>query len=142
MSFLAHLFHKEDQKYGSIAVESSALWVISPKIRGKTFGRDPNVRRIIKGIFNLRSSLPKYVTTYDLDIIIRYVDSLPHDTFLLLELSGIWKGKEWESRRFMFEFYCISFWKGLPLVLRPSYQNGSKILSIVKPSVGRRWLRN
>ena len=59
------------------------------KIRGKNFGQDPNVCRIIKGIFNLRSSLPKYVTTYDLDIIVRYVDSLPHDTFLLLELSGI-----------------------------------------------------
>ena len=41
---------------------------------------------MIKGIFKLRPSLPKYVTTYDPYIILRYIDSLPHDKFLLLEL--------------------------------------------------------
>ena len=41
---------------------------------------------MIRGIFKLRPSFPKYVTTYDPDIILRYIDSLPHDRFLLLEL--------------------------------------------------------
>ena len=87
MSFLAHLFHKEDQKYGAIAVARSALSAILPEIEGKTFGQDPNVSRMIKGMFNLRPSLTKYVTTYDRDIIRRYKDSLTNDKFLLLELS-------------------------------------------------------
>ena len=38
MSFLAHLFHKEDPKYGAIAVSRSALSTILPKIGGKAFG--------------------------------------------------------------------------------------------------------
>ena len=87
MLFSAHLFHKEDQKYGAIAVARSALSAILPEIEGKTFGQDPNVSRMIKGMFNLRPSLTKYVTTYDRDIIRRYKDSLTNDKFLLLELS-------------------------------------------------------
>ena len=86
MPILVHLFHKEDQKYSVIALARSALSVILPKIGGKTFDQDSNVSRMIKGRFKLRPSLPKYVTTYDPDIILRYIDSLPHDKFLLLEL--------------------------------------------------------
>ena len=65
----------------------SALLAILPKIGRKRFGKDPNVNQMIKGIFKLRLSLLKYVTTYDPDIILRYIDSLTHDKFLLLELS-------------------------------------------------------
>ena len=83
---LAHLFHKEDQKYGAITVARSALSTILPKIRRKTFGQDLNVSRMIKGIFKLRPSLPKYITTYDPNIMLRYIDSLPHDNFLLMKL--------------------------------------------------------
>ena len=41
---------------------------------------------MIKGIFKLRPSLPKYITTYDPNIMLRYIDSLPHDNFLLMKL--------------------------------------------------------
>ena len=56
--------------------------------------------------------------------------------------SGIWKGERWELDRFMLVLYCISFWKLPPMMFYPSYQNGGKILSIEKPLVRRRWLRN
>ena len=55
---------------------------------------------------------------------------------------GIWKGEGWESRKFVLAFYCIFFWERLSLMFHPSYQNGGKILSIEKPPVGRRGLRN
>ena len=83
MPFLVYLFHKENQKYGAIEVERSALSAISPKVGLKTFAQGPNVSPMLKGIFRLRPSLPKYVTTYDLDIILGYIGSSPHDTFLL-----------------------------------------------------------
>ena len=51
-------------------------------------------------------------------------------------------GERWESRRFILVFYCIFFGKRSSLMFHPSYQNGGKILSIVKPPVGRGWLRN
>ena len=35
--------------------------------------------------------------------------------------SGIWKGEGWESRTFMFAFYCIFFWKSPLLLFHPSY---------------------
>ena len=41
---------------------------------------------MIKRYFKLRLSLPKYVNSYDSDIILRYLDSLPHSKFMLFEL--------------------------------------------------------
>ena len=41
---------------------------------------------MIQEIFKLRPSLPKYITTYDPDIILRYIDSLSYNKFLLLGL--------------------------------------------------------
>ena len=86
MLFLAHLFHKEGQKHGATAAARSPLSAILSKIGGKLFDQDPSVSQMIKVILKLRLSLPKYVITYDPDIILRYIDSLPHDKFLLLEL--------------------------------------------------------
>ena len=43
MSFLAHLFHNEDQKDGTTAVARSALSAILPRIRGKIFRQEPNI---------------------------------------------------------------------------------------------------
>ena len=86
MSFLSDLFHKEGRKYGVIAVARSALSTILPKKEGKTFGKDPDVSRMIKGVFKLRPSLPKYVSTYDPEVILRYITSLPPNKDLLLEM--------------------------------------------------------
>ena len=59
-----------------------------------------------------------------------------------LDIPGIWKGEGWVSRRFMFTFYWIFFWKWLPLMFHVSYQSGGKILSIENPPIRTRWLRN
>ena len=86
MSFLADLFYKENQKYGLIAVARSALSTILPRKEGKTFGKDETVSRMIRGIFKLRPSLPKYVSTYDPDVILRYISNLPSNRELMLEM--------------------------------------------------------
>ena len=41
---------------------------------------------MIKGIFKLGSKLPKYVVTYDLDIILHYMYSLPANNLLSMAL--------------------------------------------------------
>ena len=86
VSFFAHLFNKEGQKYGAMAVARSALSAILPTIGGKTFGQEPNVSQMRNFQGETITSQAKYVTAYDPDIILRYIDSLPHDTFLLSEL--------------------------------------------------------
>ena len=40
-------------------------------------GRILLVCRLLKGVFNLRPSLPRYTTTWDVSICLRYIKSLP-----------------------------------------------------------------
>ena len=71
MPFLFNMFYKEKGKYGTIAVTRFALSAILSEINGQTFGKVERVSRMIKGIFKLRPSLPKYIVTYDPDIILQ-----------------------------------------------------------------------
>ena len=41
---------------------------------------------MLKGIFKLRPTFPRYTVTYDSDIILSYIDSLPPNNILLLEM--------------------------------------------------------
>ena len=41
-----------------------SLSAILPTKDVRTFGTDPDVNRLVKGTFNLRPPLPKYVATY------------------------------------------------------------------------------
>ena len=77
MTFLSELFHNEKGNYGVIAVVRSALSAILPKQGNITFGKDTNVSRMLRGIFKLRPSLPKHAVTYDPNIMLKYMDSLP-----------------------------------------------------------------
>ena len=86
MSFLSNMFYEEKEKYETIAVAHSALSAILSKFNGQTFGKDECVSRMIKGIFKLRPSLPKYIVTYDPDIILQYMDSLPTNNLLSMGL--------------------------------------------------------
>ena len=86
MSFLSNMFYEEKEKYETIAVAHSALSAILSKFNGQTFGKDKCVSRMIKGIFKLRLSLPKYIVTYDPDIILQYMDSLPTNNLLSMGL--------------------------------------------------------
>ena len=85
MCFLAQLF-EQNHKHGVIAVAKSALSAVLYKRNGLSFGQDPNVSQMMKGIFKLRPTLPKYVVTYDPDIILNYINTLPDNSSLSLEL--------------------------------------------------------
>ena len=80
------MFHEEKGKYGTIAVAYSALSAILPKNNGQTFKKDERTSRMIKGIFKLYPSLPEYLVTYDLDIILLCIDSLPANNLLSIDL--------------------------------------------------------
>ena len=86
MSFLSNMFYEEKGKYGTTAVAFSALSAILPKTNGQTLGRDDRVSRMIKGTFKLHRSLPKYVVIYDPDIILQYMDSLPANNLISMDL--------------------------------------------------------
>ena len=57
-----------------------ALSTLLPRRNGTTFGKDPGVSRLLKGIFRLRPSLPKYTVTWDVSIVLSH--------FIALHRSG------------------------------------------------------
>ena len=86
MAFLSEFFHNDKGNYGVIAVARSVLSAILPKQGSVTFGKDSNVSRMLRGIFKLRTSLPKYVVTYEPNFVLTYMDSLPTNKGFTLEL--------------------------------------------------------
>ena len=86
MTFLSELFHNDKGNYGVIAVARLVLSAVLPKQDNVTFGKDSNVSRMLRGIFKLRPFLPKHIVTYDPNIVLKYMDSLPTNKDLSLEL--------------------------------------------------------
>ena len=86
MTFIATLFKEQNYKYGVLAVVRSALSAVLPKRDGKTFGQDELVSQMMKGIYRLRPSLPKYTVTYDPDKVLSYMKQIPTNDNLTLEI--------------------------------------------------------
>ena len=80
------MFHSDKGNYGVIAVARSTLSAILSKQDNVTFGKDSNVSHMLRGIFKLKLSLSKHVVTYDPNIVLKYMDSLPTNKDLSLEL--------------------------------------------------------
>ena len=85
IEFLVHLFKNLDEKYSSIAGARSMLSAVLPLRSGVTFGKDPSVSKVLKGIFRSRPKLPRRVVVYDPNVILQYMCSLPPNKGLLLE---------------------------------------------------------
>jgi len=88
IDFLVHLFSKENANYGVVAVARSDLSAILPKRDGKTFGTSEDVSRLLKGMFKLKPTLPRYTVIYDPDIILEYLGKLPDNEHLDLECNA------------------------------------------------------
>ena len=86
MVFIAKLFHEENYSYRVLAVVHSALFAILPKQKGKTFGKDEIVSQVMRGIFKLPPSLPKYTVNYDPDVILSCMNQLPKNEQLNLKM--------------------------------------------------------
>ena len=53
-----------------------------------SLGEHPLMKRCIKGVFEQRPSLPKYTFTWDVDVVLMYLENLyPHDKLTLKELT-------------------------------------------------------
>ena len=52
---------------------------------GVSFGKDPLVSRLIRGVFKCRPSLPKHTVIYDTNVVLEYIERLPHNNQLMLK---------------------------------------------------------
>ena len=76
VNFLAKLFTESTRKYSTINTARSALSCIMEPMHGLTFGKQPIVKRFMRGVFKLRPNLPRYLYTYDVNIVLKYLESL------------------------------------------------------------------
>jgi integrase len=86
LNFLASIF-KQGQSYSSINTARSALSSVIILPSHVSFGANPLVQRFMKGIFNQRPCLPRYTSTWDVNKVLLYLNSIPLENILLKDLS-------------------------------------------------------
>ena len=86
IEFLSDYFYNDNAGYSLMNTARSALSAVIPPFAGMTFGNQPIVRRLLKGVFKERPSLPKYTVTYDVEQVFQFIRNLPDINSLSLEL--------------------------------------------------------
>ena len=84
IDFLASLYEK-GLGYSAINTARSALSSVLDLPGGNTFGTHPLVTRFLKGVFELKPSLPRYTTIWDVGTVLRYLKTLHSTTALNLK---------------------------------------------------------
>ena len=80
--FLVHL-HSKGFNHSQISQARSAIGVISGI---ENLGKHPDIKRVMKGLFELKPIFPKYSCVWDVRILFNYFRSLPHQKQLPLNL--------------------------------------------------------
>ena len=75
IDFLATLFNS-GLGYSAINTARSALSSVLLLPNNTTFGSHPLVTRFLKGVFELKPSLPRYTTIWDVGTVLRYLSTL------------------------------------------------------------------
>ena len=76
IEFLTEYF-KTGVGYTSVNSARSALSSIIKPVCNVPFGKSPLVCRFLKGVFNIRPALPRYVTTWDVAKVFTFIKSKP-----------------------------------------------------------------
>ena len=84
VNFLAQLF-AEGYSYNSLNSYRSAISSVHEKVEGLNVGQHPLVTRLLKGAFNDRPHLPKYSSTWDVQVVLDHLHSLGKNETLSLK---------------------------------------------------------
>ena len=76
LAFLTYLY-KQGLGYSAINTARSALSSVITLGHKSTFGEHPLVTRFLKGIFELKPSLPRYSSVWDVGTVLKFLQSLP-----------------------------------------------------------------
>ena len=85
VNFLAHL-HTQGYQYRSLNSYTSAIASLHTPIDGVSIGQHPLVSRLLKVAFQTRPPLPRYTETWDVAVVLSYLDSQSVDENLSLKL--------------------------------------------------------
>ena len=83
--FLAELF-EEGHQSRSLNVFRSAISSVHDQVDGVVVGKHPVICRLLKGAFHAWPPLPRYTATWDVGIVLQYLESIGPTTSLSLKL--------------------------------------------------------
>ena len=86
LSFLSDLYYNGMQ-YRTINLYRSAISITHAPVDGCIIGSHPIISRFIKGIFQLRMPTPKYLVTWDVSVVLGYLQTLSLKNSLSLKQS-------------------------------------------------------
>ena len=84
-NFLAEL-HKEGYQSSSLNSFRSAISSAHDQEDGISIGKHPMICRVLKGAFNARPPLPRYTSTWSVETVLHYLESIGPSTSLSLKL--------------------------------------------------------
>ena len=87
VNFLGDLY-AQGYQYRSLNSYRSAISSVHDQVDGCPVGQHPLVSRVLKGVFNSRPPLPRYVGTWDIQVVLTFIEGLgPSRDLSLLDLS-------------------------------------------------------
>ena len=87
MVFLT-LFHKQGFSYSSINTAKSTLMTFVTVNNSSSWSSDQDLNRFLKGIYNSKPPMPRYSTTWDVNIILNFLANwMPLEDLTLKELT-------------------------------------------------------
>ncbi len=86
LDFLATLFNEGNRRYSAINTARSALSLVIILPSGLPFGQHPDVLSFMKGIHNMKPSVPKYMNTWDPDEVLKLLKLWSPAKMLSLQL--------------------------------------------------------
>ena len=87
LEFLSFEFQK-NKLYSAINSYRSTLSTTFPPIDGFPIGKHPTVLQFMKGVYNLKPTVPKYSCVWDVSVVLDYISSLPcNDNLSLKDLT-------------------------------------------------------
>ena len=84
VEFLTNLFNK-GLGYSAINTARSALSTIITGPNNLSFGKHPLVSRFLKGVFEIKPSLPRYTAVWDVGVVLEYLKKMGPNSSLCLK---------------------------------------------------------
>ena len=77
--------YEDGVEYNTVNLHRSAISKFHVGVDGQAMGLHPLVKKAVRAVFRLKPPLPKYKSTFDVNIILNYLSGLPGNTHLDLK---------------------------------------------------------
>jgi len=76
---------QQSLEYSTLNTYRSAISAYHPQIDGHPIGQHPHIKQILRGAFNRKTPKPKYLKTWDVDVVLKSIKGLGQNSSLSLK---------------------------------------------------------